>query len=325
MRLESAYNNRLAVPSYVDFLARWKQLSEEVAKRQDMRFSQHASLSPATFSPQEVSLALSPHQWGSDRCHVTHFKAPGTLPRPLLVYIHGGYWRAMGPDYFYFLAPVWNAQGVDLAVIGYDTDNSIGVDQIAAQCRAGLRWLFLNAESLGIDPQRIVVSGHSAGGHLAAMAASEEMPQNKATATAIPPAAPGAHHASIGTEGALPPLSWLAGCVCLSGVFNLAPLVETSMQEGLRLTSAVIARASPIHRQPNPEILSEKRLALFFGQEEIAGFHEQHAALIKAWNLEGRAVTEALAGIHHFSIVDTLVQPDSQVFQTITRMLGVGR
>jgi hypothetical protein len=95
------------------------------------------------------------------------------------------------------------------------------------------------------------------------------------------------------------------------------------MQEGLRLTDAVIARASPIYRKPHAEILRDQRLALFFGQEEIAGFHEQHAALIKAWNLEGRAVTQALAGLHHFSIVDTLVAPESQVFQTIKRLLAL--
>jgi arylformamidase len=324
MRLESAYNNRLAVPSYVDYLARWKKLSEEVAQRPDMQFSQHASLSPATFAPQEVSLALTPQQWGSDRCHVTHFKALGTSPRPLLVYIHGGYWRAMGPEYFYFLAPLWNSHGVDLALIGYDIDNSVGVDQIAAQCRAGLRWLYSNADRLGVDPQRIVVSGHSAGGHLAAMAASEETPQNAAAPTSAL-ARPFSVDGSAGAEEPLASLSWLAGCVCLSGVFNLAPLVETSMQEGLRLTDAVIGRASPVHRRPHPEILRDQRLALFFGREEIAGFHEQHAALIKAWKLEGRAVTEALAGIHHFSIVDTLVEPESKVFQTITRMLEVDR
>ncbi|MFM1881478.1 MAG: hypothetical protein RLZZ344_1712 [Pseudomonadota bacterium] len=326
MRLESAYNNRLAVPSYVDFLARWQKASQAVARERAPQIVPRPYLSAETFDPDEVSTPLAPGQWGTDRCHLVHLPAPATVrPRPMLVYIHGGYWRAMSPDYFYFLAPVWNAQGVDVAVIGYDIDVGVGVDQIAAQCRAGLRWLYRHASDLGVDPAHIVVSGHSAGGHLAAMAASEERSQGRATGGASNSAGskPLETSASIGIKAPLTPLSWLAGCVCLSGVFNLAPLVETSMQEGLKLTDAVIARASPIYRKPYPRMLEDLRLALFFGQEEIAGFHEQHAALIKAWNLEGRAVTQALAGIHHFSIVDTLVEPESQVFQTIKRLLAV--
>lgn len=316
MTLDAQYDNRAAVPTFADFLARWNAASQ-AARTQALagggHLSQHPYLTQDYFDPAELcgrepfSPGVGVPPSGSTRCQIDFFSSAGEGPQPLLVFLHGGYWRSLGPEVFHCIAPAWTSRGAHVAFVGYDLCPSVEIDQIAAQCRAAMRWLFAHGAGLGVDLTRVVVAGHSAGGHLATMLAS--MPTSGGSARA--------ESAGRGFS--------IAGCISLSGVFDLAPLAQTSMNGDLRLREAVIAGASPIYRVPDPVVLTHERLALFVGADELQGFHDQHAALIRAWGLNGKAIAESLPGLHHFSIVDTLTDPGSRVFQVAERMLGLAR
>lgn len=309
MSPDQAYDNRAAVPEFPEFLVGWQKASD-FARQTARAFSRHAYLSGQTFDPSELCRPPANGLWGTDRCQIDFFAATVCGPRPLLIFIHGGYWRSLGPEVFHFLAPAWTDQDIHVAFLGYDLCPSVGIDHIAAQCRAGLRWLWQFAPDLKVDRQRMVVAGHSAGGHLAAMAVSE--PNHSAGDSG---------QASGARAGGLGPVPQLAGCISLSGIFDLEPLALTSMNTDLRIDGAVAMASSPIYRQPNPEILQDGRLALFVGAAELPGFHQQHAALIQAWQLQGRAGLHCPQGLHHFSIVNSLIQPGSAVFKAATRLL----
>lgn len=309
MSRDSHYDNRAAVPTFADFLSRWNVASQAAraqAAAGNGGFSRHAYLTEGHFDRSELCGGeRSGPPWGSTRCTIEFFSAAGAGPQPLLVFLHGGYWRSLGPEVFHSLAPAWTSRGAHVAFVGYDLCPSVEIDQIAAQCRAAMRWLFAQGASLRVDLTRVVVSGHSAGGHLAAMLAS------------APTSGDSARAESAGRGFSI------AGCISLSGVFDLAPLAQTGMNTDLRLREAVIVGSSPVYRVPDPTLLTDERLALFVGADELQGFHDQHAALMRAWDLNGKAITERLPGLHHFSIVDTLATPGSRVFQVAERMLGL--
>lgn len=321
MSLDSHYDNRAAVPEFADFLSRWNTASQAAraqAAAAPGQFSQHPYLGQGHFHTNELCNEGRTNEesfgppWGSARCRIDFFAAAGDGAKPLLVFLHGGYWRSLGPEVFHFIAPPWTARGVHVAFLGYDLCPNVEIDQIAAQCSAAMRWLIAEGASLGVDLTRVVVSGHSAGGHLAAMLASA--PASVASLISDARQTAGAGE-TADREFAI------SGCISLSGVFDLAPLAQTSMNADLRLREAVIAGASPVHRAPFPALLTHDRLALFVGANELQGFHDQHTAIIKAWGLTGKSICEKLPGLHHFSVVDALATPGSRVFQVAERML----
>jgi arylformamidase len=333
MSLDSHYDNRAAVPTFADFLSRWtvaSQAARAQASAGEGYFSQHPYLTQDYFNSNELCGAARPGPpWGSTRCQIDFFSAAGEGRHPLLVFLHGGYWRSLGPEVFHFIAPPWRSRGVHVAFVGYDLCPSVEIDQIAAQCHAAMRWLFAEGASLGVDLTRVVVSGHSAGGHLAAMLASTptlgaaSRASDKRTtgaAESADAACSTAGHAEAADRGFS-----IKGCISLSGVFDLGPLTQTTMNADLRIGEAVIAGASPVYRAPDAPLLANDRLALFVGADELQGFHDQHAALMSAWGLNGKAITESLPGLHHFSIVDTLTDPSSRVFEVAERMLGLAQ
>src|SRR5947209_5853264 len=116
----------------------------------------------------------------SPRQAIDFFPAPSPKePAPLFVFVHGGYWRALEPGTFSFLAEPWLARGVHVALPGYDLAPRVGVRTIAAQVRRALEHLLEAADALGIDSANVVVGGHSAGAHLGALVLGD-MPRGTA-------------------------------------------------------------------------------------------------------------------------------------------------
>ncbi len=124
----------------------------------------------------------------------------------LLVFIHGGYWQELSKNESAFLAPAWHAAGVAHATIGYTLAPQATVPEIVRQCVAAIEWLKSRADSLGFDPENIVVAGSSAGAYLATACAAQTA---------------------------------LRGVVAVSGLFDLSPLIGTSINEALGLDSAI--------------------------------------------------------------------------------------
>ena len=148
-------------------------------------------------------------------------------PSPAHVFIHGGYWRRFGARDFSFVARPLVARGAVVAVVNYALCPEVSVGEILRQCRAALAWVHDRIADYGGDPARISVSGHSAGGHLAAMALATDWP---------------------GVYGR--PADLIKAAVPISGVFDLAPIPYTFVQPWVQLGWDEVRTLSPMNRIP---------------------------------------------------------------------------
>lgn len=180
---------------------------------------------------------------------------------PLALFIHGGWWRAMERETFSHMARGLNAHGIAVAVAGYDLCPGVTIGEIVQQMRA--------AAGLLARGRHIVAFGHSAGGHLAAVLAST-MPEAVAAGYGI------------------------------SGVFDLEPLIRTSMNADFRLDTATARALSPLHMPPAP-------FDCMVGGLESDAFKQQSRALAARW---GASYAEA-EGTNHFTVLDALADPGS--------------
>ncbi len=168
--------------------------------------------------------------------------APTAVPAPLLLFIHGGYWQELSKQESAFAAEQAVAQGLAFAALGYTLAPQASVAEIVAECRQALAWLSEHAARLGFDGGRIVLAGSSAGAHLAAMAA---LP-GAAAMVALPGAAAMAALPGAAAMAALPGAGpRVAGVVLVSGLYELEPLVGTSINTALGLTPAAAQAVSP--------------------------------------------------------------------------------
>ena len=138
------------------------------------------------------------------------------------MFIHGGYWRALDKADFAFVAPPFVAQGIAVAVVNYDLCPDVSIATIVDECRRAVAWLAREGRAHGAGADRIVVGGHSAGGHLAAMMLATDWRCGRLRARPV------------------------AAGVSLSGVHDLAPLVQFSFNADFRLDDAEAARLSPV-------------------------------------------------------------------------------
>lgn len=225
--------------------------------------------------------------------------AAGSRPPPLLVFIHGGYWQALGKDQSAFAAVDCVQQGVALAVIDYTLAPQATLPQIVAECRQALRWLHGQAGALGFDARRIVVAGSSAGAHLAAM-------------VALPGASPG------GDEGS-------AGCVratvLISGIFELEPLLGTTINAALGLTLPMARAMSPA-LQP---LAGFAPSIVCWGEVETDEFKRQGRDFAAALRAAGSPCPAfEVPARNHFDIVFDLARPGSLLGQAVLAALRGG-
>jgi arylformamidase len=210
--------------------------------------------------------------------------------RPCVVFIHGGYWRSLGRADSAFMASMLAAQGIATAVPDYRLAPKASMGEIVQDCRMALAYLWQNAEALGIDPARIVVTGSSAGGHLAAALAQ------------------GGWQAGFGL-----PDQVLAGCLPVSGLFDLAPLAACQVQDWMQFTPEEIEAHSPLRHLP-------KGCAgvVALAKPEAAGFERQSAAYAAA---TGWPLLE-ISGRHHFDVILDLAEPDTAVSRALLALVA---
>ncbi|MBL0948011.1 alpha/beta hydrolase [Brevundimonas sp.] len=202
------------------------------------------------------------------------FTPEGRADAPVAIFLHGGYWQALDGAAFHGIAPALLGHGVAVALPTYDLAPSVSLGQILRQVRTATELIRARA---GYRP---LVFGHSAGGHMAAALLSE------------------------GRAGA---------AVAISGVFDLAPLLKTSLNEALRLDPLMANALSPIH-WPVPDGSSPGGTTLdcWVGAGESAEFRRQSQAMADRWGAAGAdtRVVE-LAGLNHFTVLDPLFEADS--------------
>jgi arylformamidase len=233
----------------------------------------------------ELGISYGP----SPRQYLDLFQAPGTGPAPVALFIHGGYWRALDPSLFSQMAKGPGAHGFTVAVAGYDLCPQVTILEIVAQMRRACLTLWDRFK------RPLFVYGHSAGGHLAGAMLATDWPALRAD---VPP-------------------HLVQAAYSISGLFDLAPLVQTSMNADLRLDLPEARRASPLY-WPAPTGLTFDAVV---GGDESNAFIEQSRIIAETWRQRGVETRyEAIAGANHFSVIDPLSNPDSAMTRRVVEL-----
>ncbi|ADP18522.1 hypothetical protein AXYL_05222 [Achromobacter xylosoxidans A8] len=258
---EAQYNLRARHPEreeiYFTYARRSADTRSRPEARLDLRFGQRASSVLDLFVPD-------------------HVPAP-----PLLVFIHGGYWRALDKHGFSFIADEYLARGVAVALPNYTLAPHASVSDIVDEACTAVSWLTAQGERHGYDASRIVLSGHSAGGHMAARALCRD----------LVPALAGR----------------IRGYVGLSGLFDLEPLLRTSINRDLHM-SVSEARNLGLYQRA---ALYEVPMVFAAGALETEGFRGQ-----------SRDFSQHCAS--HGYQVENLVVPQRNHFDLLTDFAGGG-
>jgi arylformamidase len=216
-------------------------------------------------------------------------------PAPLLVFIHGGYWRALRKEDSAMMSKVFTDAGVAVATLEYPLLPEATLPETVREVRSAVAWLHCHGAAYGIDPNRMYASGSSAGGHLVGMLL-----------------APG-WQASFGL-----PEAAIQGGVGLSGLYDIQPLCDTHINDWLRLTPEQAHRLSPLYHLPDTPV----PLVLAVGGLETEGFHNQTAAMDAAWRAKSYPVVRVEAPhCNHFNLVGELALPDSPLTQATLAMI----
>jgi arylformamidase len=264
---EAEYNNRARVPEHPALIAGWAR------DAQAWRASRPNLFHKISYGP-------------GARNTIDVF--PARDVGAMVVFIHGGYWQALDGSFFSHLAAGLNAHGVGVAIPGYDLCPQVSVGDIIRQMRDAAREL----ARLG---RRLVVSGHSAGGHLAACLMATDW-------------------RSI--DAALPE-DLVKAAYAISGLFDLGPLVKTSVNNALGLDEAAARQASPLF-WPAP---SRGSLDAVVGGNESAEYFRQSKAIVEAWGHGSVATRFAeVPGANHFTAIAPLADPGSPMTQRLLEL-----
>lgn len=269
--LDRMYNNRALVPEHGRHFAHWAAASAEARSR----------------TPCEPDLAYGEGPLQTLDVFPSQ-TAPGPGGAPVLVFIHGGYWRSLDKADHSFIAPAFTAAGTCVVIPNYTLCPAVTIPQITLQMVQALAWTWRHVSRFGGDPRRITVVGHSAGGHLAAMLLTCRW-------KAVDPRLPS---------------SLLKNALSISGLYDLEPLRHTPfIRQDLRLTPAQVRQASPA-RLPAPRVSRGRGgLAAVAGGDESEEFLRHNQLIREAWGARAVPVCEALPGLNHFSVLEGLVDP----------------
>jgi arylformamidase len=264
---EVEYNNRARVPENPAIMASW-------ARDAAVYREQHA--------PRAIPYGPSP------RNSIDFFA--GDNEGPIVVFIHGGYWQALDGSFFSHLAGGLNAHGIGVAIPSYDLCPDVSVDDIIRQMRTA-------SGELARLGRRLVISGHSAGGHLAACMLATDWP---------------AFDASMQED-------LVMAAYAISGLFDLGPLVETSINNALRLEHAAARAASPLFWSPP----LRGSLDAVVGENESAEYFRQSRSIVDAWGAAGLATRfGTIPNANHFTAIAPLADANSAMVVRLKELAG---
>ena len=276
--LEYQYGPRLAVPETDEILARWSANSEAYYAESDC-------VRDIAYGPRaEETLDL--------------FKPTSTGTAPVLIFIHGGYWRALDKKDHAFLPKPFVDAGVLVASINYTLCPEVTIDEITRQTRAACAWVWRNAVSYGGDPDRVHIFGHSAGGHLTAAVATTDWPDYE----------PGL------------PKDLLKSATPISGLFDLQPLLLTSVNDDVHLDAESAVRNSPANSDPGYDM----PMTVAAGGAETAEFRRQSQYLCDKWRDKLSSIDYMESdGANHFTVIENMVDPNDALTRKILGHIGI--
>ncbi len=276
--LEYQYGPRLSVPNTDEILVRWAADSEtyyaESDCERDISYGPRAEEILDIFKPANVDNA------------------------PVLIFIHGGYWRALDKKDHAFLPKPFVDAGVLVVSINYTLCPEVKIDEITRQARAACAWVWRNAASYGGDTDRIHIFGHSAGGHLAAAVATTDWPEYEAGL----------------------PKDLLKSATPISGLFDLQPILLISVNNDVHLDPDSAVRCSPANSAPGHDIA----MTIAVGGAETKEFRRQSQYLHERWDNKLRSIDYLEAdGANHFTVIENMVDPSNILTRKILDHIGV--
>lgn len=261
--LNRMYNNRALVPEHVQHFVQWADASDDARQA-------HANQCDIAYGdgPRETLDIF-----------------PSTKPgAPVVVFIHGGYWRSLDKSDHSFIAPAFKNEGACVVIPNYALCPAVTIPDITMQMVKALAWTYRNIKKFGGDPSRITVVGHSAGGHLATMLLACAWPVYAKDL----------------------PADLVKKALSISGLYDLEPIMHTPfLQDSLRLTAEQVAQVSPVHF-PRPK---QGRLYTVVGGDESAEFLRHNTLMQAAWGKKIVPVCETVPQRNHFSVLEDLTAP----------------
>jgi arylformamidase len=269
--LEREYNPRATIPNALALFAQWKARAGEAREackpRIDLGYGDSAAEKLDFFAADA-----------------------GGAGSPVLVFIHGGYWRALDKADFSWVAPPYVAAGISVAVLNYGLVPKTPMAEIVEQIRRAIAWLYANADDLGVDNTRIFCSGHSAGGHLTGMMLATDW-------SAVAPGLPSTP---------------LAGALTISGVFDVEPLTRAEfLRHDIGLDAEGARALSPAFLQ----LQSPVPLIRAVGALESAEFHRQQQMIKQQWPSVCEAAMLDVPECNHLSVCEAFATPGNMLFE----------
>ncbi|WP_448567883.1 alpha/beta hydrolase [Thalassotalea ganghwensis] len=212
--------------------------------------------------------------------------------KELHIYIHGGYWQELTKEESCFAANNFQDHDHYFAVINYSLAPNASLSEIVEQNRQAITWLHNNANLFGYAAHDFVISGSSAGGHLAMMMALTDW----------------SNYLSH------PPKTLIKRVVAVSGIYDLRPIKDTYINEPLQLTQDQILQNSPLLFDINPP--ENCKFVIAYGENETSEFKRQSTEMAtKLSQLSDKIVCQQINGKNHFDVILTLSEPTSWLFQ----------
>jgi arylformamidase len=261
--LDAAYNNSAAVSNSAALMA---------------KFAEQSAVARA------MSGAVLGLRYGlAERNLIDYF--PANRPGPLVIFIHGGYWQMRAKEGFSYIARALLPHGLHVALVGYTLAPSATLGGIVKEVKEAIGYLKANAPNHGGDPARMLVTGWSAGGHVAAMCIDE----------------PG-----------------VVGGMAISGIYDLEPMRLSYINDKLGLTHADVAALSPMQLA-----LSAKPLIVAYGEAELPEMQRQSREFFDLRRSSGKpGELLPMAGLNHFTILEDLGDPDGDQVRAIRGLLA---